>query len=168
MLIGYTAPAHVRDTLEVLGRTEDVRFSPDNRRLAVLGFHKNVIAVFDIDIATSPDGKVIRLTNVAEISSPHLNSPHGLDFIDNETVVVANRDGKVCVMSLLRDKYGNDSTDPHIACSSDFDLVFTPGSVSITRKDEHLHEVLICNNFKHDVTRHLLDTSKGYSVTRNE
>src|SRR5512144_1482980 len=37
----YTAPQSVTDALASLGRTEDVRFSPSNRRLAVASFHRN-------------------------------------------------------------------------------------------------------------------------------
>ena len=95
--VNYSAPKHVRNVIAALGRTEDVKFSPNNRRLAVAGFVKNKIAVFDIHIAVSQDGKSITLTDVAEISSTHFNCPHGLDFIDDETMIVANRKGSVCI-----------------------------------------------------------------------
>jgi hypothetical protein len=36
--IDYDAPQHVRDAVVALGRTEDVKFSPSNRRMAVAGF----------------------------------------------------------------------------------------------------------------------------------
>jgi hypothetical protein len=67
------------------------------RRLAVAGFGENKIAVFDVSIAASTPAKNIALTGVAEISSSHLNQPHGVDFIDDETIVVANRYGQPCV-----------------------------------------------------------------------
>ena len=92
--IDYVAPQHVRDVVASLGRTEDVRFSPSNRRLAVAGFFKNKIAVFDILIATSPGSKNIALIGVIEISSTQLNYPHGVDFIDDNKVIVANRENR--------------------------------------------------------------------------
>ena len=61
MQINYTAPQHVCDVIAALGRTEDVKFSPSNRRLAIAGFIENKIGVFDICIAASPDGAKISL-----------------------------------------------------------------------------------------------------------
>jgi DNA-binding beta-propeller fold protein YncE len=57
MEIKYTASPAVRDVIASLGRTEDVRFSPGNNRLAVADFARNRIAVFDIDIIASADAK---------------------------------------------------------------------------------------------------------------
>lgn len=92
--VDYDAPQHVRDAVAALGWTEDVKFSPSNRRLAVAGFLENKIAVFDVSIAPSGHSRNIALTGVAEIASSHLNQPHGVDFIDDETIVVANRYGQ--------------------------------------------------------------------------
>jgi len=47
--IQYTAPQSVTDAVSSLGRTEEVGFSPNNRRLAVAAFMRNRIVVFDID-----------------------------------------------------------------------------------------------------------------------
>jgi hypothetical protein len=52
--IEYRASPRATDAIASLGRTEDVRFSPSNRRLAVAAFTRNRIAVFDIDIASTP------------------------------------------------------------------------------------------------------------------
>jgi hypothetical protein len=72
--INYMASEHLRDIVACLGRTEDVRFSPSNRRLAVAGFFKNKIAVFDILIATSPGSKNIALSDRDFINSAKLSS----------------------------------------------------------------------------------------------
>src|SRR5262245_2239299 len=93
--LDYAATANVRDFLGSIGRTEDVRFSPSNTRLAIAGFLRNKIAVFDISLHCSPSR--ISLTGVAEISSTYLKHPHGLDFVDDEKILVANRDGHACV-----------------------------------------------------------------------
>ena len=82
--IEYSAPQDVRDVISSLGRTEDVRFSPNYRRLAVAEFFKNKVAIFDISITTSGNSKHITLTSAHEISSSHLKLPHGIDFIDDE------------------------------------------------------------------------------------
>jgi hypothetical protein len=47
----YAAPQSVIDAIGSLGRTEDVRFSPSNRGLAVASFYRNRVVVFDVDIA---------------------------------------------------------------------------------------------------------------------
>ena len=51
--IRWTGPQSVSDVIASLGRTEDVSFSPNNRRLAVAAFTRNRIVVFDINIATT-------------------------------------------------------------------------------------------------------------------
>src|SRR5450755_2503785 len=95
--IEYAAPQHVRDVISSLGHTEDVRFSPNNRRVAVAGLLENKIAIFEISITTSGNSKNIALTSAHEISSSYLKLPHGLDFIDDEKILVANRGGQPCV-----------------------------------------------------------------------
>lgn len=77
----YVAPPSVTDALSRLGRTEDVRFSPGNRRLAVASFHRNRVVVFDIDIAPSAGATRVALTGGVELSSPALRWPHGVEFI---------------------------------------------------------------------------------------
>jgi hypothetical protein len=80
--IQYTAPKHVSDVVAALalGRAEDVKFSPNKRRLAVASYSRNKIAVFEVCIAASH-----------EFSSDYLRQPHGVQFIDDETIIVANR-----------------------------------------------------------------------------
>ena len=46
-----TAPSSVEAVLDRMGRTEDVRFSPDNRRLAIAAFHEHVIVLVDVELA---------------------------------------------------------------------------------------------------------------------
>jgi hypothetical protein len=81
---------------------ELIRFShvESNRRLGVAAFARNRIAVFDIDVATSAAGPPVALTGGVELSSPVLNSPYGPGFIDDETLIVANRTGDVAIFKL--------------------------------------------------------------------
>src|SRR6516165_5571859 len=98
--IDYSAPQHVRNAVLSMGRTEDVRFSPNNQRLAVAAFRKNKITVFEISVTASDSSKSIALTSATNISSTYLKSPHGIDFINDERIIVANRDGQVCIFEL--------------------------------------------------------------------
>ena len=50
----------MREVIASLGRTEDVRFSPKNRRLVIPAYHNNTIVVFDIRIASSRKGKTVK------------------------------------------------------------------------------------------------------------
>ena len=158
--IDYVAPQHVRDVVALLGRTEDVKFSPSNRRLAVVELWKNKITVFEVSIAAPL--KIISLTGVAEISSSYLSCPHGLDFIDDEKILVANREGQVCIFNLPLGATGSYELAPLVVIRSD-DIV-TPGSVAVISNEEGLYEVLICNNYAHSITRHLLNLDAGCSI----
>ncbi len=162
--IEYEAPQHVRDVISSLGHTEDVKFSPNNRRLAVAELVKNKIAVFDISVTSSGNSKNITLTSAREISSSYLKLPHGLDFIDDEKILVANRGGQPCVFDLSSDALGSAEMAPLAVIRSD--KIATPGSVRV-RKRQGLHEALICNNSGNTVTRHLLDLAAGCSTTNS-
>jgi DNA-binding beta-propeller fold protein YncE len=163
--VDYDAPQQVRDAVASLGRTEDVKFSPSNRRLAVAGFGENKIAVFDVSIAASTPAKNIALTGVAEISSSHLNQPHGVDFIDDETIVVANRYGQPCVFRLPVGATGRHELEPLVVIESDD--ISSPGSVAVISNGRGPSEALICNNYVHTVTKHRLDLNEARSI-KNE
>ena len=66
-------------------------FSPSGRRLAVAGFRANRIAIFEIVIDTAANGDRVRLTDVVEIEASTLDEPHGLCFLDEHTLIIANR-----------------------------------------------------------------------------
>ena len=159
MQLDYAAPQHVRDVVARLGRTEDVKFSPSNRRLAIAGFSNNKIAVFDVNLDISQNTKTINLTDVAEIYSTYLNYPHGIDFLDDETIIVANRGGNACILKLPPPEFGRDFYEltPLTVIPSGDILVTTPGSVCAIRRQQNLYDALICNNYTHCVTSHLID-----------
>ena len=170
MELGYTAPDHVRRAITGLGRTEDVRFSPNNRRLAVSSFMKHTLTLFDISISGSP--AQIELTDVVEFSSDCLRYPHGIEFISDSTIVVVNRgskdeapsqsgngesdEGSIAVFELP--PFGQEKTrelKPVEVMRSR--VLNSPGNVSIIGAGQNRWEMLICDNFGHKVTRHILD-----------
>jgi hypothetical protein len=116
--IQYTAQQSVTDAVGSLGRTEDVRFSPSNRRLAVASYYRNRIVVFDIDIASSSGATQVALTGGVELSSPALQLPHGLDFIDDNTLIVTSRgsdgpgDGQAANVALFKLPNGEEIVGP--------------------------------------------------------
>jgi len=169
MRLNYTAPDHVQKVIAGLGRTEDVKFSPNNCRLAVVSFGKNQIAIFDICIAGASYEREITLTDAIEISSPYFKYPHGIDFIDEERIIVANREGDATIFKLRRGKARGHSykLDP-IGVLGTANFIHSPGAVSVIRKDQELYEVLLCNNYANRVTKHVIDLNGGYSLKSDE
>lgn len=69
-------------------RTEDIRFSPSGQRLAVAAT-EGCLLLFQIDLTIRP----IQVRFETEIRSVALLVPHGVEFFDEETLIVANRNG---------------------------------------------------------------------------
>src|SRR5262249_36193545 len=95
-----SAPQHVCELIAGLGQTEDVKFSPNNLRLALAAYKKNSIAIFDLSFSDSSRKSSIILSDGLELSSPELHPPHGVDFLDDERIVVANRMGDATIFAL--------------------------------------------------------------------
>ncbi len=167
----YAAPQSVIDAIGSLGRTEDVRFSPSNRRLAVASFYRNRVVVFDVDIASSSGATQVALTGGVELSSSALQWPHGVDFLDDDTVIVTSRGRDVAFFELPPGNRDVRSLEvlPIARWPSDrTTLLNAPGSVAVSHVGDDGCEVLICNNDGHTVTRHLLDCDAGRAVRHSE
>jgi hypothetical protein len=169
MRLNYTASDRVRTVIAGLGRVEDVKFSPDNSRLAVPSFGKNQIAIFDVCMTGEPHERKITLTDATEIFSPHLKYPHGIDFIDEVRIIVANREGDATIFELPRGKGVSNSyqLDPIGVLAAD-NFIHSPGAVSVIRKDQEICEVLLCNNYANKVTKHVIDLKRGCSLKSDE
>lgn len=146
-------------------------FSPSGRRLAVAGYLVNRIAVFEIATDVAANGGGVRLADVVEIEAPSLNEPHGLCFLDEHTLVVANRHGKVEIFDVPAPSLA--ATRRHVSARQTFGggpgrLIRTPGSVAAIALDAHSVELLVCNNYSDTVTRHVLDRSRDYAATSDE
>jgi len=171
MEIDYRAPQHVRDIITRIGRTEALKFYTSKKSLAVVGSTNNNIVVLYIHIDNLADGTKITLTDAFELYSKQLNEPHGLDFIDEETLVVTNRSGDAIFLQLPSGVMISDSvelTPLGVISSGSAGLLRGPAAVSIFRNDQKLYEALICNNNTSNVTRHLVDLRAGCSVKTNE
>jgi hypothetical protein len=159
--ISSDAPEPVRDALRRIGRTEDVSFSPNNRRLALACFDRNSLAIVDVAITRAANRPLVRLTNVAEYAPPGTIAPHGVDFLDDETILVANRYGNVAAFRLPSnsDAGGHAELTPiYPPQGNEFEYLSQPGSLAIIRDEAAPVEVLICNNKSHTVTRHVLES----------
>lgn len=143
-------------------------FSPSGRRLAVAGFRANRIAIFEIAIDTVSNGNRVHLADVVEIEAPTLDEPHGLCFLDEHTLVVANRKGSVETFEVPAPS--TTMTRHHVSARQKFvggldHLIYTPGSVATYPLDTHTVELLVCNNYANTVTRHTLDRKGDFEAT---
>ena len=169
MKIEYRAADNVRAIINSLGRTEDIRFSPNNRRLAIVAFNRSVVAVFDVEIAMAGGTPNVSLTGGIEISSPCLRYPHGADFLDEETLAVANREGGIAIFKLPPACGGAIELSPvRVLAAGDKSLLFTPGSVSVAREDGGLYQLLVCNTYGDTVTRHVVDRDAGCTLIESK
>ncbi len=145
--IALQAPDAVRETLDSLGRTEDVRLSPSRGRIAIACYATETIAVGDIELAASPSGPAAALTRLEVVSSASLREPHGLDWRDDDTLVVASRAGGLAVLRLAGGEL--------IELSST--SIDAPGSVAVRPVGDERHEALVCGNWQNVVTAFELD-----------
>lgn len=162
--IALDAPPSVRETLDALGRTEDVRLAPGRRRVAIACYHANGLAVGDIELARLPEGPTATLTSLELVTSPLVREPHGLDWVDDETLVVASRAGGVAVLRVA----GSDLAPLGPGATSD--RVDAPGSVAVRPLEGNRHEVIVCENWRSEVVRFELDErgalSEGRTILR--
>jgi len=142
--LAVRASTETKESIAALARTEDLRFSPSGRRLAVAGFSLNAIAVLDITI----DGLDVALGGVRTVTVPSLRSPHGIDFLDEDTVVVANRHGGLTIVDLPG------GTERPLR--GDLSGLAAPGSVVAAPMAGGAWELLVCENDGHRVTRLIL------------
>lgn len=178
---GGTAPVAV--PLEVLfspaaeialartGRTEDIRFSPDNRRLALAGFAANSCFVFDISIDVSHELPLIRITDFIEIRALELVDPHGFDFIGTEKLVVANRGGGIEIFNLPPGNCGGLKFEltpmRSISHANLLRKLRNPGSVCVASMDNGKVELLACDNYRRRVTCHVVDLKSRFRLPDN-
>jgi len=147
-------------------RSEDIRFSPSGRVLAVVATSGNIF-LFAVDTNTRP----IRVTRAADLRSTSLALPHGIDFINEDTVVVANRRGwltfyRIPEVAAWKDQM---TVEPIYEMASSWfaDKGTTrkvkgrmincgPGSVRV-----HDNQLFVCCNYKSTMTAHPFELQSG-------
>lgn len=155
----FRASEPVRGAISRLGRTEDVRFSPDGTLLALAGFTRGRCLLLRVRVDESLDDLIVVAEDFLEITSPGIGRVHGLDFIDDETLVVANRNDLVSVFRLPGGEMGGREIrlEPlSLVHGKRFARISTPGSVAVVRGHGGDVALLVCNNYVDRVTRHAL------------
>lgn len=157
----------VADRIRALGRTEDVMFSPDQKRLAIAGFSGNRILVMEIRTITDSGATVVLSEGCVELLCPEFNYPHGLAWMDDDTLVVANREGDVIAVSVPSVSAAGRSVEvePLLRLSGGSDsTIKSPGSVAVARLGDQYFDFLVCNNYRDYVSRHIVQKKNGYEV----
>jgi len=160
----------VSDQIATLGRTEDIKMSPGRNRLAVAEFEDNQVSVFDISVVSKNCQPQVSLTGHLRLRSPDFAYPHGISFIDDETVVIANRESAVTIVNLpASGKAGQVHTVYPLAVLSSSRLrkLNSPGSVVVHERKPGIYQLLVGNNYIHRVTSHRIDTRKGIGFGRH-
>lgn len=160
----------VRRAISGIGRTEDLRFSPGNASLAIAAFSLSKILLVRVHVESTPDGPVLNADDFLLVASHGLDRPHGIDFIDDQTIVVANRRGDVTVFELPGGFGGREVRISPVRTlrAGRFHRIKTPGSVAARHEPDGTVSILVCNNYSHVVTRHVLDPARRYRVLRHE
>jgi hypothetical protein len=164
--ISFVPSDGVKAALANLGRTEDVQFSPDDRRLAIVGYNLNKILILDIKAKTAKGKILVLCDDWLEITSPSFNYPHGLFWIDSSTLIIANRSAEVPIIKIPSEKPDGRTVEvmPIETIKHGHDLLRSPGSVSVSKIGQDLYDVVICNNYAHNVSRHLLDARNNFAA----
>lgn len=129
--------------------------------MALAGCYQNSISMADVSIAMDGGPPHVTLTNVVEYSSPCLKLPHGVAFLDDDTIVVANRLGDVNILRLPSDAVARQPEElPPIDLRPGlgFELLDVPGSLAVTRGGDGDMEVLVANNSGDTITTHTLES----------
>lgn len=166
--IDYNASADVRAVLSGIGRTEDVKFSPDNSRLAIVDYVSNEIFLFSVRIQglnagiSSPG---IEILDYSILNSDSLHQPHGLVFLDNHNIIVCNRTGDVCLYEIPAP--GDYPRERRIKAKKSirgtgflWAKVQTPGSLDCYPLGDNRYRVLVCNNHWHFISSHIVKLGK--------
>ena len=170
MEIEFTASDEVRATIARLGRTEDVQFSPDGGRLAVAAFNENRLVILEVEANWDTNPPTVALRNSLEVGSDDLQRPHGICWIDEHTIVVANRIGRLVIFEIPNEPTSGRITLSPVKTLGDNsnDVLKTPGSVSAVPVGADLIELIVCNNYVHHVSRHLVDRRTDYAPIADE
>lgn len=160
--VRFEAPDDVVALIAAAGRTEDIDFSPSRRRIALAGFHSECVIVLDVshDAGQCP---TIRAHRAVDVRCDQFALPHGVRFLGEYLLAVANRAGGVVVLDLssLPAGCGQVKLHPLAEVPGGEGLhVTTPGSLDAVRVDGGF-EIIACNNYADRVTRHRLRTDGG-------
>lgn len=166
--VAYRMTDPIREALKRIGRTEDAQFSPSGRRVAIAGFGRQRILVLELTLELTPTSASVTFDHFLEIKSEALSRPHGLFWLDEQILFVANRCGDVAIFTVPLDtSLSCIKLEPIRALGAEA-FIDSPGSVSAATIAPGIVELLVCNNYVHTITRHLLDRHADFEPFASE
>jgi DNA-binding beta-propeller fold protein YncE len=161
----------VEAALAALGRTEDLCFSPSNGLLAITGFNRKSVLFLRVSISSPEDEPSVVIDGCVEVNAHRLSFPHGLAFIDDDTIAVASRGGGVSVLPVPPSTFRGGSITAEALWhfpGGRFRWMRSPGSVAVCHEPGGRIGLLICNNYSHRVSRLVLEREPSFRTTRRE
>lgn len=115
----FAASAAVAKRLAEIGRTEDLRLSPDGQTLAITAFNHPAVLLLQIKLQESPKGFQIAAERGAFLTCSAFGYPHGLAWLDARTLLVANRASGLVALEvpLLDDAVSQHALAPSYGCA---------------------------------------------------
>lgn len=164
------ADPDVRAAIGRIRRTEDIRFSPDDRRLAVVDYSAECLHLFEVDLSPVAAGGGVALRGCCVLKSPTFRSPHGVAFLGATHLVVSNRKAGVDILRLPEPAGGvrEVEVEPLARIRGHGGLggrVKTPGSVDVTSRPDGTFLVWVCNNRWDTVTSHIVRVGRRIRIT---
>jgi DNA-binding beta-propeller fold protein YncE len=151
-----------------IGRTEDVAVSPDGTTMALAAFDTDAIAFIRFERRTIDRRPSIVVTSCTTVRVEGLRRPHGVAYLSDRTLVVANRESELLLVE-LGDDDGSPTASGRVLVDGGHAVpVRWPGSVAASPLGDDLVEILVCNNYAHDVTRYVVDGRSGWTVVDAE
>ncbi len=148
-----------------LGRTEDCRFSPDGRLMMIAGYAAQAVAVFRVAQGEAGTGPALRLDGMMSLTHPTMSQPHGVDFIDDRTIAVANRTGWLSVHALPEMDFDGASVEApmqlEIRRATTWRKMEAPGSVAVIDEGPGRYGLLACMNYRHMLTLQSVRVANG-------
>ncbi len=170
--VGYRATPEIHAVIAQITRTEDVRLSPDSRRLVLVDFLADRLFLFTLRIEADAEPPRVEFLETCIITSDSFCKPHGLAFLGNDCLVVANRGGDVCLYRLPAIGAYPAEVDlkPLARISGQGMLrakVKSPGSVDSYALGDNRYRILVCNNHWNFISAHTITLGRRARV-RNE
>ena len=170
-MLDYEATPAIQNSINSMGRTEDIVFSPDERFFAIAEFLDNRIRIFETSIKGEGTEQIIKITKILTITSPNIRLPHGITFLDSDHIVIANRRGDANLFQ--RPTESAEIAEVELTPLVTFQgrrllgKIWTPGSVASYKLSEKKYRVFVCNNYSHSILSFVVDLSKKVRVKNN-
>lgn len=154
-----------------VGRTEDIRFSKDITRAAIAGFLQHCCILLHIQVQIIDENPKIIIVGSTKITSKNLTHPHGVEFIGNEYLIVCNRTGCIDVFDIRNIQFNDKVIDLKpirtIKRANFFEKINSPGSLAVLHSSDKKIEILVCNNYSHQITHHDIPLKSRFKLTKS-